>query len=100
MKIVFLDAATLGEGTSYSGIEESGSLICYASTNGEEIFERVKDADVVIVNKVKMFKEQIDAAKNLKLICVAATGTNNVDSVYAASKGIPVKNAVGYSTCL
>lgn len=98
MKIVFLDAATLGEGISYSQIEESGNLICYPSTNDIEVFVRVADADVVIVNKVRMYKEQIDAAKNLKLICVAATGTNNVDSLYAESKGIKVKNVVGYST--
>lgn len=98
MKIAFLDAATLGEGVLYNEIEKLGNLICYPSTNDSEVFGRVADADVVIVNKVKMFKEQIDAAKNLKLICVAATGTNNVDSLYAGSKGIKVKNVVGYST--
>jgi glycerate dehydrogenase len=60
--------------------------------------ERVKEADILIVNKVIIGKKEIDSAPNLKLICVAATGTNNVDIPYASSKGIKVKNAVSYST--
>ncbi len=98
MKIVFLDSATLGEGISYGKIEEMGSLICYPSTKEEDIIERIKDAEVVISNKVEVRKRHIDEAKKLKLICVAGTGTNNIDSAYAQSKGVPVKNAVGYST--
>ena len=53
---------------------------------------------MLIINKVQIRRQQIDWGKNLKLICIAATGTNNVDLVYAASKGIPVKNVAGYST--
>lgn len=98
MKIVFLDSSTLGEGVDYSIIERVGELTLYPHTSTSEIPSRVSAAEVVIVNKVKMFREQIDAAPKLKLICVAATGTNNVDSEYAASKGILVKNIVGYST--
>ena len=98
MKIVFLDSATLGEGMDYSIIERLGELTLYPHTGISDIPARIKQADVVIVNKVKMFKEQIDSAPNLKLICVAATGTNNVDSNYAGAKGIEVKNVVGYST--
>jgi glycerate dehydrogenase len=98
MKIVFLDSATLGESVDYSAIEQFGELKLYPHTSLEQVNERVSKARVVIVNKVKMYKEQIDAAPLLKLICVAATGTNNVDTEYAKSKGVEVKNVVAYST--
>ncbi|MEN6617958.1 MAG: D-2-hydroxyacid dehydrogenase [Rikenellaceae bacterium] len=98
MKIVFLDSATLGTDISFSPIEALGQLKCFSSTSPEEVTERIKNADVVIVNKVLIGKTAIDAASNLKLICVAATGMNNVDISYANSMGIPVKNAVAYST--
>ena len=97
MKIVFLDAGTLGN-VSFAPIEKLGELVCYANSTAEEAMERVKDCDVMIVNKVKVTPELMDAAKNLKLVCEAATGVNNIDMEYAASKGIPVKNVAGYST--
>ena len=97
MKIVFLDAGTLGD-VSFAPIEKLGELVCYANSTAEEAMERVKDCDVMIVNKVKVTPELMDAAKNLKLVCEAATGVNNIDLEYAASKGIPVKNVAGYST--
>ena len=97
MKIVFLDAATMGD-VSFAPIEQFGSLVCYDSSTPEEALERVPDCDVLIVNKVKVTPELIDAAHDLKLICESATGVNNIDLDYAASKGIPVRNAVGYST--
>lgn len=97
-KIVFLDADTIGNDISLEPISKLGEFVKYPFTKPEECFERIKDCDIVITNKVIIGKEQIDAAKNLKLICVAATGTNNVDIPYANSKGIPVRNAVGYST--
>ena len=97
MKIVFLDAATMGD-TSFEPIAKLGELVCYDSSTQQEALERVGDCDVLIVNKVKVTPELIDAAKNLKLICESATGVNNIDIDYAAAKGIPVRNAVGYST--
>ena len=97
MKIVFLDAATMGD-TSFEPIAKLGELVCYDSSTPQEALERVGDCDVLIVNKVKVTPELIDAAKNLKLICESATGVNNIDIDYAAAKGIPVRNAVGYST--
>lgn len=97
MKIVFLDAATMGA-VSFSPIEQYGDLICYDSSSKEEALQRVTDCDVLIINKIKVDAELMDAAKDLKLICEAATGVNNIDLSYAASKGIPVRNAVGYST--
>lgn len=97
-KIVFLDADTVGNDVSLEPISKLGNLVTYPYTAQADVFERIKDCDVLIVNKVVIGKEQIDSASNLKLICVAATGTNNVDIPYASLKGIPVKNAVGYST--
>lgn len=97
MKIVFLDAATMGN-VSFEPFEQLGEFVKYENSTPEEARERVKDVDVLLINKVFVNKELIDAAPNLKLICIAATGVNNIDVDYAASKGIPVRNAVGYST--
>lgn len=97
MKIAFLDAATMGN-VSFEPFERLGDFIRYDRSSQEEARERVKDIDVLLINKVCVDRELIDAAPSLKLICIAATGVNNIDVDYAASKGIPVRNAVGYST--
>ena len=97
MKMVFLDAATMGD-VSFAPLEQLGSLLCYDSSTPEEALERVSDCDVLIVNKVRVTPELIDAAHDLKLICETATGVNNIDIEYAAKKGIPVRNVAGYST--
>ncbi len=97
MKIVFLDAATMGD-VSFAPIEQLGEFVCYDRSTPEEALERVGDCEVMIINKVKVTPELIDAAPKLRLICEAATGVNNIDLAYAAQKGIPVRNAVGYST--
>ncbi len=98
LKIVFLDAQTLGSDISLAPVASLGEYVSYPSTRPEEVFDRIAGFDVVITNKVWMGKEQIDSSPALNLICVAATGTNNVNTAYAASKGIPVLNAVDYST--
>ncbi len=97
MKIVCLDAATLG-GVDLSIFKKLGSLEIYATTSKEKTIERLKNADVAMTNKVVIDKEVIDACKNLKLILETATGVNNIDVEYAMQKGIIVKNAAGYST--
>lgn len=97
MKIAFLDAATMGD-VSFEPIAELGEFITYDSSTPEQARERVKDLDVVIVNKVLVDRQLIDSAPALKLICISATGVNNIDVDYAASKGIPVRNVAGYST--
>lgn len=97
MKMVFLDAATMGD-VSFAPLERLGSLVCYESSTPQEALERVSDCDVLIVNKVRVTPELIDAAHDLKLICETATGVNNIDIEYAAKKGIPVRNVAGYST--
>ena len=97
MKMTFLDAATLGD-VSFAPIERLGELVCWPVSTPAEALERVADCDVLIVNKVKVTSWLIDAAPRLRLICEAATGVNNIDLDYAASKGIPVRNVAGYST--
>ena len=97
MKIVFLDAATMGN-VSFEPFERLGDFVKYENSTPQEARERVKDIDVLLINKVLVDKELIDSAPNLKLICIAATGVNNIDVEYAASKGIPVRNVAGYST--
>ena len=97
MKIVFLDAATMGD-VSFAPISALGEFVFYDYSTPEEALDRVKDCEVLIINKILVTPELIDAAPGLKLICESATGVNNIDIAYATSKGIPVRNAVGYST--
>ena len=97
MKIVFLDASTVGD-TPLDEISALGELVCYATSTKEEALERVKDCEVLIINKIIVDAELIAAAPKLKLICEAATGVNNIDLEAAAARGIPVKNVAGYST--
>jgi glycerate dehydrogenase len=98
MNIVFLDAKTMGEVPNLKNLETLGNYAAYSVTLPHERKERMAGADVVITCKVVIDKEMIDCCPTLKLICVAATGTNNVDVDYARSKGIEVKNVAGYST--
>ena len=98
MKIVFLDAATIGADADLTPLKSKGCLTVYENTPPEFVKERIAGAEVVIVNKVLITKDIIDSSPSLKRICVAATGVNNVDTKYASSKGIPVLNVSGYST--
>ncbi|WP_462165163.1 D-2-hydroxyacid dehydrogenase [Pseudoalteromonas xiamenensis] len=97
MKIAILDTQTLGN-TSLEVLTQLGELMCYPMTLPEQTSERIRDVDVVITNKVILDKEILEAANNLKLVCIAATGTNNVDLAAAKSLGIAVCNVAGYST--
>lgn len=97
MKIVFLDAATLGD-TSLEPIAKLGDLVCWPTSTPEEARARVGDCEVLIVNKIKVDKMLLDAAPEIKLVCEAATGVNNIDVEACAAKGIPVRNVAGYST--
>ena len=99
MKIVYIDSYTANPGDlSWSSFEKLGDFTAYERTPVELVVERCKDAEVVLTNKVKFMKEQIDQLPNLKYIGVTATGTNIVDTDYAAEKGIQVTNVPGYST--
>ena len=97
-RIVLLDALTLGEVSTIDKLSQWGLLKVYAKTAVHEVAERIQEADVVITNKVVLTANDLAQAKQLKLICVAATGMNNIDLKAAAEKGIPVKNVKGYST--
>ncbi len=98
MKIVFLDEYSVG-GADLSAIISQGEYAAYEMTNTtSEIVERCQEAEVVIVNKVVLSREVMIVLPNLRLICVAATGMNNVDLEAAAELGIEVRNAIGYST--
>jgi lactate dehydrogenase-like 2-hydroxyacid dehydrogenase len=98
MNIVFLDAKTMGKVPNFSLLEKLGDFVSYPITKPEERLERLRKADVAITCKVVIDKEMMDACPDLKLICVAATGTNNIDLNYAREKGITVKNVANYST--
>jgi len=97
LKIVLLDALTFGD-TDLSGFEKFGDVKVYQTTSKEQTKDRITDADVIVTNKVVITDELMACAKDLKLICVAATGMNNVDMQAAKQRDIKVKNVAGYST--
>jgi glycerate dehydrogenase len=97
MKIVILDRATAGFDINVDIFNELGEVISYDITLANETKDRVKDADIVITNKVVVGKDEMENS-SLKLICISATGMNNVDLEYAKEKGIEVKNVAGYSS--
>lgn len=98
MKIVFLDAKTIGEDIDLSGYDKLGEVVKYDFSTPEEARERTRDADVIILNKVVIDENSIGDAEHLKLVCVTATGTNNLDKVYLENRGIAWRNVAGYST--
>jgi len=97
MNITVLDAATLAN-TSLDALAQLGKLTCYDLTAKEQVVERCQDADIVISNKVVIDQNSMSKLTNLKLICVAATGTNNIDLSAAKEHNIAVTNVAGYST--
>ena len=98
MKIVFLDAKTIGEDIDLSGFDALGEVVKYGFSTEQEARERSKDADVLILNKVQVNEQTIGEADHLKLVCVTATGTNNLDKEYLDKRGITWRNVAGYST--
>ncbi|SDH70394.1 glycerate dehydrogenase [Pseudobutyrivibrio sp. 49] len=98
MKIVFLDRKTIGEDIDLSGFERFGEVVIYDYSAADEVPARVEDADIIVLNKVPVNEATISTAKNLKLVCVTATGTNNLDKDYLAGRGIEWRNVAGYST--
>lgn len=98
MNISVLDAGTLGTDLDLSVLNGFGTVSVYESTSASDTAQRVKDAEVVIVNKVKLSESVLEGAAALKLICVAATGFDNVDTAACKRLGIAVCNVAGYST--
>ncbi len=97
MKIVLLDALTFGD-TPLDGFSTLGEVVVYDKTTPDQTQERLTNVDVIVTNKVVITKEHMQNTPSLKLICIAATGMNNVDLVAAKELGIEVKNVAGYST--
>jgi len=98
MKIVFLDAKTVGDLPELNEFKKLGKLLVYQTTEDKETIKRIKGATVVITNKVRITKKIMNASPDLKFICVAATGMNNIDLEEASRRGIQVRNVKGYST--
>lgn len=98
MKITVLDRMSLGEDTPLSVLDKFGETIIYDSTSAEELVDHVADSDVIVLNKVKITAQAIRSAQNLKLICVFATGYDNIDVAVARECGVAVCNVPGYST--
>lgn len=96
-KIVVLDGKTLGN-VDYIKLNEFGQVVYYDTTCQEEVSERVKDANIVLTNKVVLTEENLNESENLELICEMATGYNNIDIKYAKKRNIAVTNVAGYST--
>jgi len=98
MNIIVLDAKTLGDDLDIRVLDSFGTVTIYQTTSREETLERIQIADIIITNKVVITANMMEEAPRLKLICIAATGMNNVDLEAAKYKGIEVKNVAGYST--
>lgn len=98
MKIAVLDAATLGEDLSLAPLSALGEVEVHQSTSPLEMCGRIADAEVLVLNKIKCNAETLAGARKLRLICVAATGYDNIDLSYCRANGIAVCNVVGYST--
>ena len=97
-KICILDALTLGEDADLSAFQALGEVSVYDSTAPEQVVERIKDCEIIVTNKVVLNGSNLPYAPQVKLICVAATGTNNIDLEYTRSQNITVTNVAGYST--
>lgn len=98
-KLVFLDRATTDRGDlDFSGLECLGQIVCYPTSNPEETAARLTEADIVLTNKATIGAAEMDAAKNLKLIQVVATGVNNIDLEAARERHLAVCNVSDYSS--
>ena len=98
MKIVFLDRKSIGHDLDLSEFNELGEVVMYDFSTPAEALERTKDADIIVLNKTPINRATIGQAERLKLVCVTATGTNNLDKDYLAERGIAWRNVAGYST--
>lgn len=97
-KIAVLDRDTLGEGVNLDILSDMGDVQIYGTTPYDELYLRISDCDVIVVNKTKLNEKTLMGADRLKLICVTATGFDNIDTEYCKNAGIAVCNVKGYST--
>jgi glycerate dehydrogenase len=98
MRVTVLDAETLGNDVDIGAFSEFGELTVYQNTNATQLDEHLQNTEVAVLNKVKLGKSELEKANRLRLICVAATGFDNIDLATCREKGIAVCNVLGYST--
>lgn len=99
MQAVFLDAGSVGDHLDWSKLENAvDDWQWYHSTAPDALHERIANTRIIVTNKVVIDREALDAAPELALICLTATGYNNIDIQAAAERGIPVINVTGYAT--
>ena len=98
MKLVILERNSVGTDVDVSCFEKFGEVTCYPNTVAANTSERVKDADIILANKAPLNESTLKDAPNVKLICLLATGFDNVDLAYCKSRGIKVTNVVNYCT--
>ncbi len=98
MKIVILEKECLGIDVDFSPLYELGEIISYGDTSYEQIEERLKDADIAIINRCRMEEATLKNVERLKLVCIMGTGTDMIDVPYMKERGIQVSNVRGYST--
>lgn len=98
MKIVLLEGKSVGEDMDFTPFETLGEVVVYPATTEAEMPDRIVDADVIVANKLQMNEQTLSGAKNLKLVCLTATGYNNLDGEYLKSRRIQARNVAGYST--
>lgn len=98
MKIIFLETKSIGNDLDLKKFEKLGEIVCYEETGNDQVGERLADADIAVINKAQMNSSTLKNADKLKLICVTATGTDNLDKEYLAQRKIQWKNVAGYST--
>lgn len=98
MKIKILDKGAMGDDLDFSILQDFGEVEVYDKTDEKVLYQRISDAEVIVINKIKITKETLDAAKQLKLVCVFATGYDNVDVDSAKQHGVAVCNVPAYST--
>lgn len=97
MKIVILDKDTLGADIDLTPLERVGEVTAFGNTKPEQVRQRLMDADVAVLNKIKLNRENL-ADTAVRLICVAATGYDNIDIDYCRATRIALCNVPGYST--
>lgn len=98
MKITVLDKSAMGSDLSVEPLKEYGDVVVYNTTSEDETLEHIADSDIIVLNKVKINDKHFASAKNLKLICIFATGYDNIDIKSAEKHGVAVCNVPGYST--
>ena len=98
MKLVILERNSAGTDVDVSCFEKFGEVTCYPNTVAANTSERVKDADIILANKAPLNESTLKDAPNVKLICLLATGFDNVDLAYCKSRSIKVTNVVNYCT--